>query len=98
MSKVNEIPSQFTGGPDSDSHICRALQFLGAKTPKEITVAWEEARRAAWAFVKGTSLNLTDTVTFCKNMLAERIRYDDTVPGRAKAIESAQRLLANAQA
>jgi len=100
MSKGNQIqiPSQFTGGPDSDSHIGRALKFLGTKTPKEITLAWQEARAAEWAWVRAASLNLADAVTLCKNMLAERLRYDPDVVGRAEAIASSQRLLDTALA
>jgi hypothetical protein len=96
MSKVNEVPSQFPW--PTDPHIPRALHFLGEKLPKEITSAWQKARAAEWAWVKGTSLNLSATVAQAQNHLNEVLRFDADVPGRERAVQSSQRILDNAKA
>src|SRR5882724_550782 len=72
----NEIPPQFLGGPDSNPNIVRALQFLD-KVPAKIRTAWEKAREAAWAWKKGSSLDLAAEVARRTNHLSERLRMAD---------------------
>jgi len=98
MSKNNEVPVQFTDGPDSHTHLLRALQFLGTSVPKKITIAWQAARAAAWAWKRGTCLDLIGAVVMARNHLNETLRYDADVPGRDKAIEGAQSRLDDRQA
>jgi hypothetical protein len=93
----NEIPSQFKGGPESDPHIVRAFAYLGNKIPTKIRTAFQKAREAEWAWKKGSSLDLTAQVVSYKNHLNERIRHADG-DMTDKAVLSAMRLLADAQA